>query len=856
MAINFLHPFYLLLLLCLPLLWFVPRRLVDWRQGLIRTLVLMFLVGGLAQPVLVWPDEKTYQVFIVDQSASISATRQQQGRAVLDKLLGQVPAGDTVSMILIGSDLASQSEESATEELRIVGTSSSSLSAALKAASQEIPMGGRGVVTLISDGLATDRHWGSAIQDLIERNIPVSTFDLGVNLEDVYPSRIHTESAIRVGQTTIVTVDVIGTAPGIKVRLMGAGREVAVSELIDSNGRVSVALEFEPQQAGFLSLTAELVVANGSDSDLNNNRISRNVAVQDPLRVLYLGGRVQQGADKLASLIGRGFEVTDAQGEVLDEDFPLDRYDLVMVDDRPASDLPESFQKHLVNAVQRQGLGLVFAGGKSSFGSGGYDESVLAEILPVEFDQRDEKRDPSVSLAIIIDTSGSMGGDPIEYAKHIARLAVRSLQPHDRVGVLEYHGSKHWAVPMQSAANKVAIDRVIARMQAGGGNELMPALEEAYYGLKNMQTRYKHILLISDAGNEDADFERMIRVIAKQKINLSSVLVDGALGTPGSSNRTDIMFNMAAWGKGRFYPVNSEHDLVELILKQPSTSKLPSYQTGEFLLRSRGGPGWWGTVDRTQLPPLNGYVDVKERSGAEILIEEQGRGDPVLATWRYGLGRVTALMTEPFGPGTGNWSEWPEYGALLGRIVSRTALDIEAFAFEISRTGHNVKVTARKHSRDNALQPLAEILTDSGERSANRKQLDFQLRAPGLYEANLILSPEQDLLLVAGVAGQGAQGDEKGLRTRIVSTAREDVFPERQVDPAAGLDLARLAQVSSGLVIEEDAPRLADPDVRGANASLNLLKLWPYFLLLALASYLGELLYRRWPKSSSPVNSE
>jgi len=852
MAISFLHPFYLLVLLGVPLLWFVPRRLVDWRQGVLRTLVLVLLIGGLARPVLLWPDQKTYQVFIIDRSASVSVERQQRAQEILDALLQQVPAEDKVSMISVGDGVSLQSAD---DGLHVSGVSRSSLSAALKAASQEIPTGSRGAVTLISDGLATDRRWGSAVQDLIERSIPVNTYDLGVDVDDVYPSRVHSGSPLRVGQTAIVTVDVIGTARGIKLRLLGSDGEIAVSELFDSNARASIPLEFEPKEAGFLELTAEVVVTDGTDSDSDNNRMTQSVAVQGPLRVLYLGGRMSEGAAKLASLIGRGFEVSEAGDEVLDESFRLDRYDLVMVDDRPAREVPEAFQEHLVSAVQQQGLGVLFSGGKSSFGSGGYDKTALAKILPVELDQRDEKRDPSVSLAIIIDTSGSMGGDTLDNAKHIARLAVRGLRPHDWVGVLEYHGSKHWAVPMQSAQNKLAVDRVIARMQAGGGNVLMPVLEEAYYGLKNMQTRYKHILLITDAGNEDADYERVIRVIAAQKINLSTVKVGmgGGSGPDSEKVLTDLMFNMAAWGRGRFYPVTSEYDLVELILKQPSTSKLPSYQTGEFPVRSRGGPGWWGKIDRTRLPPLSGYVDVKERPGAEVLIDEEGRGDPVLTTWRHGLGRVTALMTEPFGPGTDSWSEWTDYGALLGRIISRTALDIDPFEYEISRNGHKVKVTAQKHSRDVELRPAGRVLGELRENEDGGTPLDFQERAPGLYEAELIVSPGESLRFVAGVSGSGGQGDRK---IRLVSAVREDIFPERQVDPASGLDLFRLAQVTSGEVIQDDAPRLVGQDIRGVSDSLNLFRLWPYLLLLALIAYLGELLYRRWPRVWSAVNSE
>ena len=45
-------------------------------------------------------------------------------------------------------------------------------------------------------------------------------------------------------------------------------------------------------------------------------------------------------------------------------------------------------------------------------------------------------------------------------------------------------------------------------------------------------------------------------------------------------------------------------------------------------------------IDRTGLENL-------ARIGAETLMEVEGSEDPVLTTWRYGLGRVTALTVDP-----------------------------------------------------------------------------------------------------------------------------------------------------------------------------------------------------------------
>ena len=104
-------------------------------------------------------------------------------------------------------------------------------------------------------------------------------------------------------------------------------------------------------------------------------------------------------------------------------------------------------------------------------------------------------------------------------------------------------GNKHWAVPMQPATNKIEIDRAIGRMKAIGGTVLYPAIQEAYFGLQNVNARYKHIVVITDAGVEDSNYEAMLRHIAKDRITVSTILV-------GQGGHNQIMSDLANWGRG------------------------------------------------------------------------------------------------------------------------------------------------------------------------------------------------------------------------------------------------------------------------------------------------------------------
>ena len=847
MTISLLSPFFLLLLPAIALLWFWPRRPSDRVQAILRTVLLASLVLALARPVWLSADRETYHVFVVDRSASISPAQQMKQRDAVALLRDR--AGARASLVVIGEPADRGAAPIETNRFDSVvqvsdARSATPLGLALADAARLIPEGARGVVHLFTDGLSTDRRWAPDVQQIISRGITVDAYDMGYNERDVHPAGMTSKGLLRVGQTARIDVEVAGIARGMRVRLLGAGgEELSTSATIDSDGQTTVPMTFEPRDAGFLQVTAE-VVPGKEDADRSNNKLQQWFAVQDPLRVLYLGDRVQGASPKMQALLGRGFDLQDASNTAASGAIELSNYDLVMLDDRPASLMPEPLQQRIEQAVAHDGLGLVIAGGRSSFGTGGYDGTPISTIAPVEFVQRTEKRDPSAALAIIIDTSGSMSGTRIELAKQVARLAVRRLKSHDRIGIVEFYGNKHWALPMQSASNKIAIDRAIGRMQAIGGTVMMPAVEEAYYGLKNVDTRFKHMLIITDAGVESADFESLLRQVAKDGINVSTVLV-------GAQAHNQLLIDLSSWGKGRFYSVSDRYNLPEIILKQPSTMKLPAYKTGRFSVDTRGGEGWWSDIDRRSLPALDGYVETTTRDGAEELMEVNGTADPLLATWRYGLGRVTALMTEPVGEGTGGWAGWRDYGRLLARVFSRTAADTRLFEYSVRRTDHELEVTAVRTSREADWYPTAQLLNDANQPSGD---VPFREVAPGRYSGTMAIDPSAPVRVLAAAHQTSVPTQAREL-TRVMSTSLDDVSAETQVDPVRGLDLEALAKATGGTYLEpagfssgrfDRAPD--DSATFDRSGSLSATRLWPGLFLIALLLYLGEIVWRRWPR--------
>ena len=792
MNVVFLKPIFLTLLLLAVTPWLVPgrRRRGGWHPFL-RAAVLTLLSFALARPTMLKNVDRGVHVVIQDGVAS---------QPWLDELNQQ------------------------SNPVRVIDvTEAQSLGQALATAALEIPEAGRGSITLVSDGQSIRQDWGNVVHQLTERGLPIHTVDQGLSAGDVFPYSISTEAPLKLGETARVQVRVAG----------GRGDDVELSNA--ETGEVLASgkgwLEFEPEAAGFLKLKAHVKVE--IDADRSNNVLTTTLAVQDPWRLLYLGNRTQGGGKTLQTLLGASvkLERVDTSRDSMEV---LETADVIVLDDAPAASVPEDWQKAMASQVAQHGKGLMMSGGNSAFGPGGYHDTLLAKILPTEFVQKEEKRDPSTTLAIIIDTSGSMSGERVQLAKEVARLAVRRLLPHDKVGIVEFYGTKQWAAPIQSAANAIDIQRALNRLDAGGGTVILPAIEEAYYAMQNVQTRYKHVLILTDGGVEAGAFEPLLRKMAGKGMNVSTVLV-------GGDTHSEFLVNIANWGKGHFYSASNRFSIPEILLKQPSTSKIPSYRPGEHTVRGRGGRGWWDDVDPTTVPILHGYVETRPRKGAEVLLETEAMRHPIITTWRYGLGRVTAMTTEPTGQGTGPWQAWEGYGPWLARVVAKTAREQrQVFDFQVTRRGAEVQVRATRLV-DTQVLPQLQRLLDDGSLAA----ITMERRAPRVFTAALNVDPEIEVRLL-GTTQQGV-----GAPQRLVSPARADVSAPNQVDPSQRLDLKQLASLTNGDALGVSELSGWQPTLGGGETSLSVRKLWLWCLALALLLYLTDILYRRLPARDS-----
>ncbi|HEY2368029.1 MAG TPA: VIT domain-containing protein [Polyangiaceae bacterium] len=127
------------------------------------------------------------------------------------------------------------------------------------------------------------------------------------------------------------------------------------------------------------------------------------------------------------------------------------------------------------------------------------DAHALCTIVPP---RKDAHRAPVPrDLTILLDTSGSMGGQPLEQAKRVALAMVDSLGDHDRVEMIEFSNEPtRWRTDIAQATRdtKRAAASWIRGLRASGGTEMRTGILEALRPRHARDGALTQVVLVTD----------------------------------------------------------------------------------------------------------------------------------------------------------------------------------------------------------------------------------------------------------------------------------------------------------------------------------------------------------------------
>lgn len=665
------HPEYLLLLPALVLIgWF-------WRglrlHSPLRALILLLTVIALAEPVFRKQRNSLDLHVLLDRSDS-TEDLVDKGLPEWQRLLerSKPTRRDTLTFHNYAAEIAEAGADgsSFTGSRKLTRTGLALASIAARADESKPTR-----VLVFTDGFSTEPLHEAAAQ-LEARGIPVDyrlIREGGDN--DGRIARLHMPERVQTGEPFLISVTVRGpenaTIPLI-LRRNGTTLTETTTTLV--NGLTTLEFTDRIGRTGAYSYEAEIRPDN--DTHLGNNRATRWIEIAGGPR-LVLATRYQD--DPLAKVLASlDFNVQTISDPSQLQPGLLTGARAVVLNNVPAHEIPADFMKALDFFVREQGGGFLMAGGKRSFGSGGYFESPIDPLLPVSMELKNEHRKLSVALAIVMDRSGSMSVNvdaattKMDLANSGAANAIELLGPMDQVAVFAVDSSPSKIVPLSNVGpKKQEIIGKVRRISSGGGGIFVyTGLKAAWEELRKSVAGTRHVILFTDAADseEPGDYKNLIREMTAGGCTISVI----GLGTKADPDAAFIE-DVSKLGNGRIFFSDRPLDIPKIFAQETVTIARSAFLTDDVATKPTGR---WSEVSPKPinwLPIVDGYNLSYARPDATIsLVSSDEYLAPLVAHARRGLGR-TAAVSFPLG---GEYSErirsWPGYGDFiqtLGRFL-------------------------------------------------------------------------------------------------------------------------------------------------------------------------------------------
>jgi uncharacterized membrane protein/Mg-chelatase subunit ChlD len=867
MTISFTDPIYLWALLLIPLTLglaaLAPRALPSFRRRLslvLRTLVLALVIFALAGAQLRRPVDNLTVVFLVDVSDSMPAGARQEAAGYVREAIESMPAGDKAAVVLFGRDALV--ERTASELRRLDPLSSvpvatrTNVADAIQLGLALLPGDTQKRLVLISDGQQNEGDARAAADLAAAREVVLDTVSLGgaTSGPEVQLSALDAPNSVREGQRFELSVRLDANQDtSVRLRVFGDSQLLYDEQVEVPEGGTSYRVPLEADEAGFRRYRAVIDAPAGTDTRPQNNEAASFTQVEGPPLVAVVTSDPDEAAPLVAALEASEMRVDVLAPGELPQSLPeLRSYDSVILVNVQAPELPASAMDLLPTYVRDLGHGLVMVGGPESYGAGQWLRTPVEEALPVDMEVQPRDQQANIALVLAVDKSGSMGrchcNDPnnpqerqdrnvsglpkVDIAKDAVVQATAALGQMDFVGVVAFDSAARQVLETQRFPGLPAMEQAIGPIEANGQTNIFAGLTTAGESLEGVDARVKHIILLTDGWSRAGDFQQLADDFAEQGITLS-VVAAGA----GSSPDLEAL---ALAGGGQFYSSVTMEDVPQIFLRE--TVRI----AGRYIIEEPFYPTLMSTrstilsgLPLDEVPPLVGYNGSTLKADASELMRTS-RGDPLLATRRYGLGRTVAWTSDLSGRWAGDWLGWNGFPDFAAQMVAWSFPEPQSGDLQLrtrqegSATYLDVTATNEQGLPVNAAETRANVTGPDGEST----ELSIPQVGAGQYRVEL---PADNIgAYFVTVRQLDEEGEVIGGASRGVVVPYSPEYRLQQVDEAL---LQEVAARTNGEVRTLDDPTAVfeHPPQRVTRAQ----DLWPWLLAFALLLFPFDVAVRR-----------
>jgi hypothetical protein len=300
------------------------------------------------------------------------------------------------------------------------------------------------------------------------------------------------------------------------------------------------------------------------------------------------------------------------------------------------------------------------------------------------------------------------------------------------------------------------------------------------------------------------------------------------------------MARLAALGNGRFYHTDDPANVPRIFTSEKMAIARDLVVEGN--IRPRRFHAGELVEGFDAFPMLAGYQRTFAKPSAQVSLLGRDE-DPVLASWRYGLGKTVAFTSDLSGQWGRQWVQWPDFGRFVAQMARWT----------MRRSG-NESLTPRFHWRGQRGEISVDVL-DRDDRFINglkleavvvgpaqaTRRVELEQTAPGLYRGEFPVSGAGRYYVT--LTGRGG-GEQVGPRTFGLAVPYSAEYLDLGVDRKL---LRDIASATGGRLLPMTAEGLNLATVPSPQAPGLRWRIWWPFFLAALILLVVEVAVRKVP---------
>ena len=752
---DFRAPLFLLLLAAVPVLIFVQRRAhlgaAKWRKSVIfflRGTALLCAILALADLHRTHKEQRLAVVFLLDTSESIPSTQQEEALQQINAAAAKLKPTNLFGIISFATETSVLREVRSKQDLppedlsavlpempaeQTLGRDSTDVLTALKRAIALLPDNYHRRIVLFSDGI--HNAGGTSLKDylplLSASNVEILTIPLDAAKDAVRVVQLEMPTEVRKGQSFGINavIETDGSLPKLNATLYREDapiKEFEWTPLIGRHVRPLITEQISEEGSHTYRLKLDVI-----DEIPENNQADAVVQIQEKPQIsLYADGNLEDIAPLKTVLEENGFGVeVMSPTEMPTELVALQRSDVLILSNVSVDSLSSEQLQHIENYVHDLGHGLVVIGGRRAYGPGGYTDTALERVLPVEMTPRERK--DAVAIVFVLDTSGSMANyvgarQKIQLAIEGVRTGIRNLDEEDVAGILGFNTDVHRISDLTSD-HSALISAVSKLRPTGGTTKIKDATEDAYEMLKANAAKRKHIVLLSDGKSDGAEsaFLELAAQIAESRISITTIAI-------GDANK-QLLTQVAETGGGRAVFVQNLQQLPTVLTEAVRETR--RYIVQEPLQPVIAAPSEPIVAGIGTPPQLHGYVSTTEKEIAQVFIRSH-KDEPILAGWNFGLGKSIAWTSDVQAAWAKEWIPWNNFGKFWGQVVNWTlpATDTDAdFDLSVSLQHGVAQASIDTRTPSQATYKL-HVAGPEGDSESVEMQQDTPTRHSGTFQ--------------------------------------------------------------------------------------------------------------------------